>query len=51
MTHASGYPDYYPLDFVDRRMEKAIAPDRPLAYRFALPTAGVFSLSTRPLRG
>jgi D-alanyl-D-alanine carboxypeptidase len=27
MTHASGYPDYYPLDFVDRRMEKAIAPD------------------------
>jgi D-alanyl-D-alanine carboxypeptidase len=20
MTHASGYPDYYPLDFVDRRM-------------------------------
>jgi len=27
MTHVSGYPDYYPLDFVDRRMEKAIAPD------------------------
>ena len=27
MTHASGYPDYYPLDFVDRRMTKPIAPD------------------------
>lgn len=27
MTHAAGYPDYYPLDFVDRRMEKAIQPD------------------------
>jgi D-alanyl-D-alanine carboxypeptidase len=27
MTHAAGYPDYYPLDFVDRRMEKPIAPD------------------------
>ncbi len=27
MTHASGYPDYYPLDFLDRRMRKPIAPD------------------------
>ena len=23
MAHVSGYPDYYPLDFVDSRMEKA----------------------------
>src|SRR5262249_20180346 len=28
MTHASGYPDYYPLDFVDRRMQKSIALDK-----------------------
>ena len=28
MTHVSGYPDYYPLDFVDRRMEKTIALDK-----------------------
>src|SRR5262245_62151756 len=28
MTHASGYPDYYPLDFVDRRMDTAIDPDK-----------------------
>jgi len=27
MNHVSGYPDYYPLDFVDRRMLKEIAPD------------------------
>jgi D-alanyl-D-alanine carboxypeptidase len=27
MNHVSGYPDYYPLDFVDRRMLKPIAPD------------------------
>jgi CubicO group peptidase (beta-lactamase class C family) len=27
MSHASGYPDYYPLDFVDRRLVKPIAPD------------------------
>src|ERR1041385_3791780 len=27
MNHTSGYPDYYPLDFVDRRMQKAISPD------------------------
>jgi CubicO group peptidase (beta-lactamase class C family) len=27
MTHVSGYPDYYPLDFVDRRMQKAIPLD------------------------
>jgi D-alanyl-D-alanine carboxypeptidase len=28
MTHASGYPDYYPLDFVDQRMEKTTAHDK-----------------------
>jgi D-alanyl-D-alanine carboxypeptidase len=27
MNHVSGYPDYYPLDFVDRRLETPIAPD------------------------
>lgn len=27
MNHVSGYPDYYPLDFVDRRMRKEISPD------------------------
>jgi D-alanyl-D-alanine carboxypeptidase len=27
MNHVSGYPDYYPLDFVDRRMQKSIAVD------------------------
>jgi D-alanyl-D-alanine carboxypeptidase len=27
MTHTSGYPDYYPLDFVDRRMRKPIGED------------------------
>jgi CubicO group peptidase (beta-lactamase class C family) len=27
MNHVSGYPDYYPLDFVDRRMRQVIAPD------------------------
>jgi D-alanyl-D-alanine carboxypeptidase len=27
MTHTSGYPDYYPLDFVDRRLLKPIAVD------------------------
>jgi D-alanyl-D-alanine carboxypeptidase len=27
MGHTSGYPDYYPLDFVDRRMQKPILPD------------------------
>jgi CubicO group peptidase (beta-lactamase class C family) len=27
MNHVSGYPDYYPLDFVDRRMLKEIASD------------------------
>src|SRR5258708_11776946 len=26
MNHSTGYPDYYPLDFVDRRMEEAISP-------------------------
>jgi CubicO group peptidase (beta-lactamase class C family) len=27
MNHVSGYTDYYPLDFVDRRMATSIAPD------------------------
>jgi len=27
MNHVSGYPDYYPLDFVDRRMQRPIGPD------------------------
>ena len=27
MNHTSGYADYYPLDFVDRRMQKSISPD------------------------
>lgn len=27
MNHTSGYPDYYPLDFVDRRMRQPIDPD------------------------
>lgn len=27
MNHVSGYPDYYPLDFVDRRMAVPIAED------------------------
>jgi D-alanyl-D-alanine carboxypeptidase len=31
MNHVSGYPDYYPLDFVDRRMLEPIAPDALIA--------------------
>ena len=27
MTHESGYPDFYPLDFLDRRMEAPTTPD------------------------
>ncbi|MBX7103410.1 MAG: beta-lactamase family protein [Gemmataceae bacterium] len=27
MNHVSGYPDYYPLDFLDRRMRKVISAD------------------------
>ena len=27
MAHTSGYPDYYPLDFVDRRLQKPIDKD------------------------
>jgi CubicO group peptidase (beta-lactamase class C family) len=27
LTNASGYPDYYPLDFVDERMQQPIDPD------------------------
>ena len=27
MNHVSGYPDYYPLDFVDRAMQRPIAVD------------------------
>jgi D-alanyl-D-alanine carboxypeptidase len=34
MNHVSGYPDYYPLDFVDRRMLKPIEPDE-LIRRYA----------------
>ena len=28
MQHTSGYPDYYPLDFLDRRMQRPIAFDQ-----------------------
>ncbi len=31
MTHLSGYPDFYPLDFVDRRLVKPIATQALLA--------------------
>lgn len=31
MNHTSGYRDYYPLDFVDRPMQRPIAPDDLLA--------------------
>jgi CubicO group peptidase (beta-lactamase class C family) len=31
MTHVSGYPDFYPLDFVDRRMLKSLAVDQVIA--------------------
>jgi D-alanyl-D-alanine carboxypeptidase len=34
MNHVSGYPDYYPLDFVDRRMTRKIDPDE-LLRRYA----------------
>ena len=34
MNHVSGYPDYYPLDFVDRPMMKPIAVDE-VIQRFA----------------
>lgn len=27
MQHTSGYPDYYPLDYVDQRMRRGIDPD------------------------
>lgn len=30
MNHVSGYPDYYPLDFLDRRLQGPIRPDDPL---------------------
>lgn len=30
-AHLSGYPDYYPLDFLDRRMQAPIDPDALLA--------------------
>ncbi len=33
MNHVSGYPDYYPLDFVDRPMQRPIAVDD-LIHRF-----------------
>jgi CubicO group peptidase (beta-lactamase class C family) len=35
LTHVSGYPDYYPLDFVDRRMQAATTPDEILR-RYAM---------------
>ncbi len=31
MNHVSGYPDYYPLDFLDRRMLKATTPAKVVA--------------------
>ena len=31
MTHLSGYPDFYPLDFVDRRLKRPIHTDALLA--------------------
>jgi D-alanyl-D-alanine carboxypeptidase len=31
MNHTSGYPDYYPLDFVDRRLAKPISQEELLA--------------------
>jgi CubicO group peptidase (beta-lactamase class C family) len=34
MNHVSGYPDYYPLDFVDRRMRQPIAEEE-LLRRYA----------------
>lgn len=37
MNHVSGYPDYYPLDFVDRRMQKRISPDGLLAIYARMP--------------
>lgn len=33
-SHMSGYPDFYPLDFLDRRMKEPIAPDE-LLRRYA----------------
>jgi D-alanyl-D-alanine carboxypeptidase len=36
MNHTSGYRDYYPLDFVDRRMQKPISPDK-LIQQYAGP--------------
>jgi D-alanyl-D-alanine carboxypeptidase len=33
-SHLSGYPDFYPLDFLDRRMKEPIAPDE-LLRRYA----------------
>jgi CubicO group peptidase (beta-lactamase class C family) len=34
MNHTSGYPDYYPLDFLDRRLQRRIDPDE-LLRRYA----------------
>ena len=34
MTHTSGYPDYYPLDFVDRRMNEPVS-ERALLAEYA----------------
>jgi D-alanyl-D-alanine carboxypeptidase len=34
-SHLSGYPDFYPLDFIDRRMQTPIEPDE-LLRRYAM---------------
>lgn len=36
-SHLAGYPDYYPLDFVDRRMQRALEPDDVIARYAAAP--------------
>jgi CubicO group peptidase (beta-lactamase class C family) len=36
-SHLAGYPDYYPLDFVDRRMQQAIEPDGVIARYASAP--------------
>lgn len=41
MNHASGYPDYYPLDFVDRRMLRPIEADDHAAQARGRPALGL----------
>lgn len=36
-SHLSGYPDYYPLDFLDRRMQAPIEPDALIARYAGMP--------------